>query len=124
MGDGCLDCVRKDNLLETTKIQHQSQLDKVQGELEKARAGIADAQGQADGKARQAEDTLREVMAHIQEPGSCHDPANCDLSRQLADYRRRSLSAQDVGDWLKERQAIGVVDGQEVKSIEIEGKGG
>lgn len=124
MGDGCLDCVRKDNQLDNMKVQHQHELEKLQGQLEAARGSLSQAHEQADSRSKEAENTVREVMAHIQDPGSCHDPANCDLSRQLADYRRKTLSAQDVGDWLKEHQAIGVVDGQEVKSIEIEGKGG
>lgn len=118
MSEGCLDCVRKDNELSTTKLQHQH-------ELEKLQAQVTQSQQQAKSAAEEANDMVKELYAHLDDPGSCHDPANCDLSKKLAEYRRNTLTAQDVGDWLKEKKLLSVIDGKEVKSIEVPGtKGG
>jgi len=66
-------------------------------------------QNEAIARVKELGATLEGVNMHILDPKSCGDPENCVLNKQLAEYRRKTNTAHDIAEWLREHKALGVV---------------
>ena len=88
-------------------IRHQ--LGKKEGELEKATTEIgrlgAEAsrtRTEADTRVKEAGEALQSILSHIENPESCSDPEHCGISKKLKDFRRKTITPKEVGDWIRE----------------------
>ena len=101
VADFCPECMRKDQQAELTRRDHQHELEKAVAEAERLKAEASHASMEADARAKEATETMQNILAHIENPESCTDPEHCTLSKKLAEFRYKTLKAKEVGDWLR-----------------------
>jgi len=99
--DFCPECMRKDQQAEFTRRDYQRELEKATAEAERLRAEASHTRTEADTRVKEALETAQNILAHIENPESCTDPEHCDISKKLGDFRRKTITPKEVGDWIR-----------------------